>query len=211
MINSLTEKFNTLSIRERVICLSTLLVVIWGAWDNFVYQPISAEKKRLDIELSTLEIELSANQQAGIQIEALGRIDPNTTNRELLKQARKDLIKLKQQLNIGDKKFVPAYLMTTVLQDILQKNHGLKLLQLETLPVTTLLDKEPINSGIYRHGLSITLSGNYFNTLKYLKSLESLPWRFNWGSIEYKVIEYPAAITTIHIYTLSFEENWLGL
>lgn len=144
-------------------------------------------------------------------MEALGKIDPNKTNRQLLKQAKDELSQLKQQLKISDKKFVPPYLMASVLQDILQKNSGLKLVQLETLPVTSLLDSEQVKSVIFRHGLSLTLTGNYFNTLNYLKALEALPWRFNWESINYKVKQYPIAETTIQVYTLSFEENWIGL
>ena len=49
------------------------------------------------------------------------------------------------------------------------------------------------------------------DTVNYLKSLESLPWRFSWDSVDYQVKQYPVAETTLRLYTLSFEENWLGL
>jgi MSHA biogenesis protein MshJ len=101
--------------------------------------------------------------------------------------------------------------MAKVLQDMLKKSSGLKLVKLETLPVTTLTGSKQEQSWIYRHGLSITLSGSFFNTLNYLQSLESLPWRFNWDKIDYQVKEYPVAETSLQVYTLSFEENWLGL
>ena len=211
MIDAFLTQFNQLSLREKTISLVTVLIIIWGAWDKFFYQSISAEQERLKTELSTLETNLSATKQAAIQAEALAKIDPNKTNRQLLKQAKEELKQLKQQLKISDKKFVPPYLMVSVLQDILQKNKDLKLVQLQTLPVTTLLDAEQVKSVIFRHGLSLTLTGNYFNTLNYLKALEALPWRFNWESINYKVKHYPTAETTIQVYTLSFEENWIGL
>ena len=115
--------------------------------------------------------------------------------------------KLKQQLDIGEKKFVPAQLMVKVLRDLLKQNSGLDLIAMETLPVSSFSE----STTIYRHGLSLTLTGNYFNTLNYLKKLESLPWRLNWGSIEYQVKEYPIAETTLKLSTLSFEENWLEL
>jgi len=211
MINTLLERFNSLSAREKVISLLTLLILFWGGWDALIYQPITTEQKRLDTELSNINNELTAYQQVATQIEALGKIDPNKENKQALKKIKLALKALKQQLNTGNKKFAPAHLMPEVLQQLLKKNKGLKLISLETLPVSTLSKDKEIKSWIYRHGLSITLSGSYFNTLKYLKSLESSPWRFNWESINYQVKQYPVAETTIRVYTLSFEENWLGL
>jgi len=211
MINTLQERFNSLSSREKIISLSTLLVLFWGIWDNLVYQPITAEQKRLDVELTNLNTNLTVNQQVAIQLEALGKIDPNKENKQSLKKIKLELKKLKLQLDTGNKKFVPAQLMTEVLQDMLRQNKGLKLISLKTLPITTLSKNKQLKSWIYRHGLSITLSGSYFNTLNYLKSLESSPWRFNWEAINYQVKQYPEAETTLRIYTLSFEENWLGL
>lgn len=211
MTNALLEKFNNLTAREKNIFFATLLVVVWSAWDSYVYQPIITKQDQLTSELSTLKIQLSAQQQAATQIEAIGKIDPNQANKKKLTEVKSHLQKLKQQLDIGDKKFVPADLMAGVLHDMLKQNTGLNLVNLETLPVTTLSESSQQQSWVYRHGLSITLSGNYFNTLNYLKSLESLPWRFNWDTIDYQVIEYPVAETTLNVYTLSFEENWLGL
>jgi MSHA biogenesis protein MshJ len=57
----------------------------------------------------------------------------------------------------------------------------------------------------------ITLQGDYFSTLNYLKSLETLPWRIHWDSIAYRVTEYPLAETRIQVYTLSFDEDLLGV
>ncbi len=211
MTNALLERFNSLTVREKTILFPTLLIIVWAAWDSYIYQPIITKQEQLTSELSSIKIQLSALQQAATQIEAIGKIDPNQANKQKLTEVKTELQRLKQQLDIGDKKFVPAALMTEVLRDMLKQNTGLKLVKLETLAVTTLSEPGQQQSWVYRHGLSITLNGNYFNTLNYLKSLETLPWRFNWDAIEYQVIEYPIAETTLNVYTLSFEENWLDL
>jgi len=211
MIEPLMERFNSLTTREKSIFFVTSLVLLWAAWDKFVYQPIASNQKQLSTQLSTIETQLSTLHHVAIQIEAIGKIDPNQENKLKLKQIQAELIKLKQNLDFGDKKFVPAQLMVKVLRDLLSKNRGLNLIALETLPVSTFSESRQKHASIYRHGLSITLSGNYLNTMNYLKSLESLPWRFNWGSIDYQVKDYPIAETTLNLYTLSFEENWLGL
>jgi MSHA biogenesis protein MshJ len=211
MTSTFLERFNTLTAREKIIFFATLLVVVWSAWDAYLYQPILEKQNQLTSDLSSIKTQLLALQQATTQIEAIGKTDPNQANKQKLAKVKVELEKLKQQLDIGDKKFVPAALMAEVLRDMLKQNSGLKLVKLETLPVTTLSESSQQQSWVYRHGLSMTLSGNYFNTLNYLKSLESLPWRFNWDTVDYQVIEYPVAETTLNVYTLSFEENWLGL
>jgi MSHA biogenesis protein MshJ len=59
--------------------------------------------------------------------------------------------------------------------------------------------------------MNLTLQGDYFSTLNYLKALENLPWRIHWDSIDYNVKAYPQAETRIQVYTLSFEQDWLGV
>ncbi len=211
MTETLLERFNSLTAREKIMFLATVLVLVWGAWDKWLYQPIKTSQNQLTTQLASIKLQISVQQQAARQIEALGKIDPNQENKNKLTGVKEKLVKMKAQLGVGEKQFVPPHLMAKVLHDMLKKNNGLKLLKLETLPVTTLSEPNLDKSWIYQHGLSVTLSGNYFNTLNYLKSLESLPWRFNWDTIDYQVKQYPIAETTLLVYTLSFEENWLGL
>ncbi len=205
------DKFNSLTGREKIIICSTLLVLVWATWDTYFYQPLSVQHKLVLTELATANVQLLAKQQLATQIENAGKTDPDKANRLNLLQLKEQQAKLQKQMGLGEKKFVPAHLMAKVLQDLLQYNKGLKLLKLETIPVTTLSVTGQQQSWVYLHGLSITLSGNFFNTLDYLKSMESLPWRINWEAIEYKVKKYPLAETRLRVYTLSFEENWLGL
>lgn len=212
MNNSFWARFDSLSSREKIIVLLTLLVGIWAAWDHLFYQMIAKQQENVILALEEAQYQLIEYQQDALKIETLGKIDPNHDNKAMLVSINAKLNALKQQLNEGGKQFVPAKQMAQVLDDMLKKNDELKLLNLETLAVTTLLEfKTQQPSWVYRHGLSITVEGRYFDILHYLEGLESLPWRFDWESIEYQVKEYPLAEATIKIYTLSFEESWLGL
>jgi MSHA biogenesis protein MshJ len=210
MIKTLQTRFNSLTNREQLIFLATLLILIWSVWDNLVYQPITNQTKQYATELKKLNNNISTYQQTMLEIERVGKLDPNLSNKTKLKQLNARVKKLTSQLGKGEKKFVSANKMATLLTDMLNQNNGLKLVGLETLPATTLSQSEQ-QSWVYRHGLSLTLQGNFKDTVSYLKSLESLPWRFSWDSIDYQVKQYPVAETTLRLYTLSFEENWLGL
>jgi MSHA biogenesis protein MshJ len=188
----------------------TLITVIWVMLGHLILEPSLSKKTQLKQQLFSAQSQASVSKLAAIQMEALRKKDPNLNNRKQLKAIKTQLRELKQQINHGEKKIVSPQQMATVLRDMLNKHHRLKLVNLETLS-TKPIAKVEHNQSIFRHGLAMTLSGRYFDVYHYLEALESLPWRFYWDSIDYQVKEYPTAEVTLHIYTLSFQEDWLGI
>jgi len=65
--------------------------------------------------------------------------------------------------------------------------------------------------GVYKHSVRITLKGQYFFVVDYLKRLESLSWRFYWEFIDYEVEVYPTATVTLEVYTLSTDKGAWGV
>jgi MSHA biogenesis protein MshJ len=62
----------------------------------------------------------------------------------------------------------------------------------------------------YRHGMQMEFSGDFFATLEFLRRLEALEWKFFWESVRFDVTEYPQAIATVRVFTLSLDRNWIG-
>lgn len=211
MINSFLTWFDSISKRERMILIITVTVAIIYSWDNFFYQPLQIQKKSLSIELLSLQSNIQEQEILASTITTKGNVDPNLVKQKKLAKIKLEIKSLKEQLEVGVKQFVPAENMAQALQQILNQNKNLTLIKLETLPVAALLDTPEQKPWLFKHALNITITGSYFETLDYLKSLESLAWHINWNSIDYQVDDYPLAITTFQIYTLSFEEQWLGL
>lgn len=210
-LNKLQEKFEALTQREKIIAVIAILAGLWTGWDNFFYQPIHIKQQELEKQLTTLKQQITDQQLAAIKLENTPRIDPNLNNRNRLNELKAEYKRIQEQV-MSDKSLVPPQLMATALGDILSKNNQLTLIKLNTLPATTLLEaKSEQTSPIYKHGLEITFSGSYLDTLNYLKALEALPWHFVWESLAYTVAQYPVAETTIRVYTLSFKESWLGV
>ena len=46
--------------------------------------------------------------------------------------------------------------------------------------------------------------------MNYLQKLEQLPWKFYWQHFDYEVQQYPRALITLNIYTLSTSKWWIG-
>jgi MSHA biogenesis protein MshJ len=205
-----TQRFTSLTVREQRMVVGTLLLVVWGSWDHFFYQPLLQDQQRLNTDIKQLEHLLGNQQAAANELEKSGGHDPNLQTSQSLSALQHSLNNLKQQLNIGEKRFVPSHLMASALRDMLKQHGNLQLLKLETLPPGSFGDDSQ-QTWVYRHSMNLTLQGDYFSTLNYLKALENLPWRIHWDSIDYNVKAYPQAETRIQVYTLSFEQDWLGV
>lgn len=64
---------------------------------------------------------------------------------------------------------------------------------------------------IYKHEVELVLQGNYLDMLSYMRELEAMPERVYWSKSSLKVIEYPKASLSLHLFTLSLEKKWLNL
>lgn len=206
-IESLMLRFDALSQREKLMTVGAVLLLIWSAWDKLFYQPLEKKQRSQASEITALTNQLQVQQQLA---ERLEHQNLNNPTQQKLAQVQLSVQNLKEQIGAGEKKFVPPQSMANALRDILKQNGNLKLIKLETLPVKPFSGEDRQPAWLYRHTLSLTLQGDFFSTLNYLKSLESLPWRIHWDSIDYRVKNYPLAETQIQVYTLSFEKDWLG-
>jgi MSHA biogenesis protein MshJ len=64
---------------------------------------------------------------------------------------------------------------------------------------------------LYRHGVEITVRGNYLDMIDYMNALESLPTQLFWGGAKLEADDYPNARLTLTMYTLSLDPKWLKL
>ena len=116
--------------------------------------------------------------------------------------------------------------MRSALLSVLTLQKGVSLTSFEVLPVVDIfsnnqftenIEKEANNNnsdnflGLYQHTIRMTLNGEYFQLRDYLKHLENSTWLFYWQQFNYRLIEYPVSELRIEIYTLSTEEEFVGV
>ena len=49
------------------------------------------------------------------------------------------------------------------------------------------------------------------DAIAYFDSLGKLPWQFYWDDLQYEVDQYPNAIITLEVHTISMSEELLGV
>jgi len=192
-------------------------------------EPLFAQQKVLRNQLAQQQLRVN---EVKMQISAIQQeSSPNSTSPQ-----RTRINQLKQQLDEGDiflkssrEKLVQPEKMAEHLRQILSRNSRLQLVSLNTLPATPLLEQAAeknadkpkvsqvagaeagMDKQVFKHGVQLTLRGNYLDLLQYLSALEKLPQQMYWTQAHMNVVQYPSTELTLTVYTLSLDKTWLQI
>jgi MSHA biogenesis protein MshJ len=221
MVN-LGSRFNAMSLRERAMISLALLALLILIWDQFLMNPLRVRKQALSQEIETVQKSLSMLTQS---IEGRANDNPMSVAMEQRKSLTESLAAVDAQLQSTSAGLIAPQRMLAALRDVLNDQQGLRLVSMRNMPVTSLLaphvettvganasDAPPLaKTGPYVHSLELVVEGSYLDVLRYLQSVEGLPWRFYWQVLELKTTEYPINRVRIRLNTLSMDKEWLGV
>lgn len=200
--------------REKLILAFAGLAVVWALSDALWLSPATQAFKsqfnalsQKQAELDQLDAQRTALKESLRLRDAELRRDTETT--------RQQLADISGQLAEFEKALVPARQMPDFLRGLLP-GASIDIVALRTLAPTPLIlrgaakeDKGSAAANIYKHGIEITLAGNYDALLNYLSRLEKSPQKVLWGRLELKVEKHPRNELVLVLYTLSLDPSWL--
>ena len=226
-LTNLRNKIDDLSLRERVAVFACVVVVMFFIWDLLLMQPLARQEKQFKTSIQQKQAEQFALNTQIADLVVQEQNDPDRKNREDLNRLRKELKEVESNVQASTQKLVTPENMAMILQTVLQQTRGLELVHVKGLgsePVVKVTinpqaeeeEEKPAAPGspidnAYKHGLRIEFEGDYLTTLEYVKALEQLDWEFFWDSFEFEVIEYPRSRASINVFTLSLDEDWIGV
>ncbi len=215
----LAAKIDALSLRERLLVFAALAFILISLVHVLLIDSLLEEQKKLANQVTQQQEkvkEIHGRLDALLQAR---KSDADSPLRQRLSQIRQQITEGNAYLQNRRSQLVAPEQMADLLQQVLQKNSKLQLLSLQTLPATSLAEKaaKPEDAGaatdpgkqIYRHGVQLTVRGNYLDLLHYLAELEQLPSAMYWGMARMNVVQHPNAELTLTIYTLSIGKTWL--
>lgn len=228
----LAERIDAMSLRERALIFLAAALVLVTLVNTLLIEPLLTRQQAMSQQIVQTQAKTSA-LQAQIQALVTARsADPDAPLRARMAQLQTDSAEAGQALQDIQSGLVAPRQMPTLLEDILRRNHGLRLVALKTLPMENLaatLDtangvdgqaptqQDPAQSGtaselaVFKHGVEITVEGGYPDLLRYLTAMESSPWRMFWGKAELSTDTYPKATLTLRLHTLSLDKAWLAI
>ena len=220
--NLLSERVAKLNLRERAMVLAAALLLVYTAMDTLLVAPLQARRKIAMDGYTQKQNEIKTLSESLQTIASDRSQGPNEAVR--LDTSRKKLAALEGDVKELSSRLMAPERMRDVLQRILAGRPRLELIQLKTLPQSTVgisgdsakaaspakpgSEKDPANA-IYKHGIQLTVRGNYLDLLAYLKEIESLPVRIYWDKLDLSVVEYPSAKLQVTLYTVSLDKTWM--
>jgi len=237
-MNSWKLRYELLSQRERLLIVSTLVAVIYIAFTFLVFGSLDSTQSTREQELKTLEqqkIQFDAELKL---FSSLLNTDPDKAKKQQIRTLKAQMLQIEGSLNRLSVGLIPADELPILLKKVLQQTKTLRLQSIQTLPVSELslqgevIEPEAVDdpssdlsefqyddaaesnkvetAGVFKHAVVMQLSGGFFETKQFIEALEALPWRLYWDSLEYSVSQYPSAIITLQVYTLSTDEGAFG-
>ncbi|BAV32715.1 MSHA biogenesis protein MshJ [Sulfuricaulis limicola] len=207
------NRVDAMSLRERAMIFITLLVALYFLAVNVLFGPLSAEKDRVQQQLTQKRLETQALEAQIQTMAGSGTEGVDAAKRNKLETLRENLKTMDTELVRVTAGLVPPREMARLIEQMLLKNRGLQVMRVESIPATPLLEGGAGVTGamVYKHGMRVEVKGGYLDILRYLKSLEALPWKVFWGKAALKTEKYPDSRVSLVIYTLSTHEAWIGL
>lgn len=216
------EKVSQLQIREKYMLLGTGLFLILYLIVWFVISPLHTEIANSKKQLKQTHLSLT---QAKTKIDMFSHTlaqDYTLHLRNKLETSKLELKQIDQNLSQFSQGFIPPYKMAQVLKKLLAVNQSLQLKSFGLEAVKSIVigqkakkDKAQKNKNMevafYEHGMSLTIVGDYFSLLDYVKSLGKIKEKLFVSQFQYKVMEYPKAELKLVIATVSADDKFIAL
>lgn len=223
-IQSAAQRYSVLSRRERGMVAGAALALVLLGGDALFLSPAMRQAGQEQRTLEQLQADLASAQAQLDGIRAQGT-DPNAGVKREIESLKKSLSQVDQELAQMQSALVAPEQMVALLENILVRSRGLKLISMQTLPASAVINRpskgetkdsavpaasaDPGPGNIYRHGVELSIEGSYAELLAYVAEVERSPQRLLWGRVQLKADEYPKAVLTLTVYTLSLDRKWL--
>jgi MSHA biogenesis protein MshJ len=218
-VQPLLKSYLALSLRDRVLAVAAVAGVLFLVAELGWVQPRQREAKLLAAALEQQAAEIAALTQALRE-----RADKP---RDALAAQRQERGQLRAEIARAESVIGPAgtdVRMGQVVRSLVATIPGVSLVSLKTLPVQTFVKAGELATtakpasgasaaqgpqatlpvpALYRHGIEVTLQGQYLTLIPYLQALERSSKGIFWGSARFNVSSYPEATLTLTLFTLS--------
>jgi len=223
-LDPLVERINHYSLRERAMVFAAGVALLVMAWQSLMMDPLSRRARGAQQQLQGVQGRLEAADQAVRNAAQSPAVMAVVRNRALAER----LAQLDAELATAAQGYVAPERVAALLGELIDRQQGLTLISLHNLPVQSLaLGAEapgaatsstatpgataPHDRGPFLHPVELVVSGDYASIVRYLKSLEQLPFRLQWERLELRVEHYPANRVRLVIGALSLSRAWMSV
>jgi MSHA biogenesis protein MshJ len=217
----LAQSVDRLSLRERLFLFAAGLFVLGGLWEAVLAAPLATREKLATAKVTALEDRLHKLDES-LSVAAVGASEGMPDQLERLRALRASVQAREDEMRVFTSDLVDPTEMRLMLEELLRRQDGLTLVSAVNRPAQPVLAEDGAGQDapaaarseapkLYRHSFVLKLHGNYLDCLRYLESVERLPWHIYWSRLELSADEYPRNEIMIELTTLSLDEEWIGV
>jgi MSHA biogenesis protein MshJ len=203
------DRIDALELRERVLLLAATVAILFLSVDSAGFQPTLKAQQVAEERISEMEMKLGALRQQAMLLSY-------KTDEDVLAARYSSRDTLAEELAALDARIVdqlgalvePAQ-AAELLEQVLTRHRGLKITSLRASaePLDQLAGNTEQAGKLGRYQLDLVLEGGYLDLMRYLEALESMPWKFFWQTVDFRVNEYPRAVSRLQLYTLGAQDG----
>ena len=209
LLKRYAERIDAATLRERAMIFAAAALLLVFLVNAALIEPLRAKQKRLAAENAQRQDELrTVNAELQRMAQSRGA-DPDAAGRQRVVALRAELAALNGRIAQEQQRFTAPDRMRGLLGEMLERNKRLRLVDLKTLPASSIGEAQPGGARVFRHGVEMTIRGSYLELYEYLSALERLPTQLYWGRAELSAGEYPETTLKLTVYTVSFDKAWL--
>jgi MSHA biogenesis protein MshJ len=230
-LQRLATRVDALTLRERVLLFAATAAVYVFLMHFFGLGPMLAKQELLRAQIVQQQNKLEGiDNEIGDKVKA-AQVDPDAPMRERIAAVRAQTDALATSLRAMQNGLVPPERMAPLVEAILRANGRLQLVSLRTLPAEPVEGKAQAQTAqaattaatadtqaapraaapLYRHGVEVTVRGNYLDMIGTMAALESMPTQLFWGAARLEAETWPSSRLTLTLYTLSLDAKWMKL
>ena len=228
----LKGRYDALTRRERILVAAGLVFGPMMLVNSTVLEPALAKTQTARQALRQADLTRNDLVNQLVALQAVLQDSPDAALRAELKKIAEAGVGFNERLVSLRRSLVSPAEMSGMLEQLLARHPGLRLVGLRTLAPESLLANadggqptdtrqapgmgtantaEPLAFDLFRHGVEVKLEGGFNDLHAYLAQLERQEKRLLWGRLTFEVVEHPRARLTLVIYTLSTDKAWLTL
>lgn len=212
-VAEIRDKVDALSPRERVIIAVTVVAVIFGVYNQFVLDPFLKHRKELQQQLAAIGPEMEVMQQSMESLIKRQANDPNISLRKSIERKSQKVAELEEIIKSETKRLIDPQKMPKILGYLLSRQSALKINSVKSASGEPIYfdaeRKKP--SGLFKHDLTMSLEGTYYQVQSYLKNIEEMAEQVYWDDMAFESKTYPVGVLKLNVHTLSTSKELIGV
>jgi MSHA biogenesis protein MshJ len=217
-------RIDAFSVRERALIFLAVGALAGTLFNTLFIEPRFVAAKRMTVGIAQQRAEIAAVEKQILALVGGAVQDPDHGKRARLMQLQGEIGRIDTRIHEEEAKVTTPRQMRVFVEGLMTRNPAVALVELRSVPVApVVLSQQSVEAAkaitpktgaaapLHRHGLEVTVAGNYLDLMAYARDLERLPNRIYWRDLSLDATAHPRVVMKLNLYTLSLDKAWMQI